>query len=146
MHSFEETRLLPCASRDLYDVVMDIEAYPQFLPWVAAARILRRSGDDLDAELVAEFAGMRHSFQTTDRFLAGKMIEIRLKQGPFRFLESYWSFDDLGPESCRVHFSIEFAFRNLMLDVVAAPVFTTACRQMVAAFERRALQGKGKHA
>jgi coenzyme Q-binding protein COQ10 len=139
MHSFEETRVLPCSAQDIYDAVMDIETYPEFLPWVADARILTRGDDELTAELVAELAGMRHSFRTLDRFMPGKLIEIRLIDGPFKFLESLWSFDQLGESSCRVHFSIEFEFKNMMLDLVASPVFSTACRSMVHAFEKRAL-------
>lgn len=138
MHSFEETRVLPCSAQDMYDAVMDIESYPEFLPWVADARILTRDNDELTAELIAELAGMRHSFRTLDRFMPGKLIEIRLIDGPFKFLESLWSFDQLGESSCRVHFSIEFEFKNMMLDLVASPIFSTACRSMVHAFEKRA--------
>ena len=146
MHNFEETRVLPCSAQDMYDAVMDIEAYPEFLPWVADARVLTRDDDELTAELVAELAGMRHSFRTLDRFMPGKLIEIRLIDGPFKFLESLWSFDPLGESSCRVHFSIEFEFKNMMLDLVASPVFSTACRSMVYAFEKRASMVKSSSA
>jgi len=143
MHSFEETRVLPCSATDMYDAVMDIEAYPQFLPWVADARILTRETDQLSAELVAELAGMKHSFKTVDRFMPGKLVEIRLLEGPFKFLESLWSFEQLGDSSCRVHFSIEFEFKNMMLDMVASPIFSAACRSMVHAFEKRAAINSG---
>ncbi len=139
MHSFEETRVLPCSAQAMYDAVMDIESYPDFLPWVAAARILTRDDDELTAELVAELAGRQHSFQTLDRFMPGKLVEIRLLDGPFKFLESLWSFEALGESSCKVHFSIEFEFKNMMLDIVASPIFSTACKSMVHAFEKRAL-------
>jgi len=142
MHSFEETRLLPCSAQEMYDAVMDIEADPIFLPWVAEARVLTRDSDLLTAELVAELAGMRHSFKTTDRFMPGKLIEIRLLEGPFKFLESLWSFEQVGESSCRVHFSIEFEFKNMMLDMVASPIFSSACRSMVHAFEKRAMESK----
>lgn len=139
MHSFEETRVLPCSAAQMFDVVMDIEAYPDFLPWVAEARILERHNGELSAELVADFAGMRQSFRTVDRFMPGKLVEIRLLDGPFRLLESLWSFEALSESSCRVHFSIEFEFRSAMLDMVASPIFSTACRSMVQAFENRAM-------
>ena len=64
MHNFEETRVLPCSAQDMYNAVMDIESYPEFLPWVADARILTRDDDELTAELIAELAGMRHSFRS----------------------------------------------------------------------------------
>lgn len=138
MHSFEETRVLPCSAAEMYEAVMDIEAYPEFLPWVADARILSREADQLSAELVAVLAGVKHSFRTVDRFMPGQLVEIRLLEGPFKFLESLWSFEMLGESSCRVHFSIEFEFKSRMLDMVASPVFASACRSMVHAFEARA--------
>lgn len=143
MHNFEETRVLPCSAQKMYDAVMDIEAYPEFLPWVAGATILTREEDQLSAELVADLAGMRHSFKTVDRFMPGKLVEIRLLEGPFKFLESLWSFEQLGESSCRVHFSIEFEFKNMMLDMVASPIFSAACRSMVHAFEKRATMSDG---
>ncbi|MDQ7011512.1 MAG: type II toxin-antitoxin system RatA family toxin [Mariprofundaceae bacterium] len=144
MHSFEETRELPCAAQDMFDVVMDIEAYADFLPWVADARILSREEGELTAELVADLAGMRHSFKTVDRFMPGKLVEIRLLEGPFRFLESVWTFERISENTCRVHFSIEFEFRNMMLDMVASPVFSSVCKSMVHAFEQRAVQLQGR--
>lgn len=143
MHSFEETRVLPCSAIDVYNAVMDIEAYPDFLPWVADAKILTRDEDTLSAELVAELAGVRYSFKTLDRFMHGKLVEIRLLDGPFKLLESLWSFEQLGEDSCRVHFSIEFEFKNMMLDMVASPVFSAVCKSMVHAFEKRATAIKG---
>ncbi len=143
MHSFEESRVLPCSAKDMYNAVMDIEAYPDFLPWVADAKILTRDKDELSAELVAELAGVRYSFKTLDRFMPGKLVEIRLLDGPFKLLESLWSFEQLGEDSCRVHFSIEFEFKNMMLDMVASPIFSAVCKSMVHAFEKRATSIKG---
>jgi len=139
MRSFEETRVIASSAGRMFDVVMDIEAYPQFLPWVADATILTQRDGELTAELVADLAGSRHSFKTIDRYVAGKLIEIRLLDGPFRFLESVWTFEVIDDDHCRVHFSIEFEFRSMMLDMVASPIFSTACKSMVQAFEQRAL-------
>jgi coenzyme Q-binding protein COQ10 len=123
----------------MFDVVMHIEAYPEFLPWVADSRVLSRMDGELTAELVADLAGVQHSFRTIDRFVTNKLVEIRLLEGPFRFLESVWTFEDRGNGSCKVHFSIEFEFRSMMLGMVANPIFSTACRSMVHAFEQRAI-------
>jgi len=139
MPSFEETRVLPCSAPHVYAVVMDIEAYPTFLPWLQAARILEQRDNELTAELVAEFAGLHHTFRTVDHFLPPKLVEVRLLEGPFRYLDSLWTFEALGEHSCRVHFSIEFEFRSAMLGLVASPVFSSACRSMVHVFEQRAM-------
>jgi len=143
MRSFEETRVIASSAGRMFDVVMDIEAYPQFLPWVADATILTEQHGELTAELVADLAGSRHSFKTIDRYVSEKLIEIRLLDGPFRFLESIWTFEVVDDETFRVHFSIEFEFRSMMLDMVASPIFATACKSMVQAFEQRALTLKG---
>jgi len=140
MHSFEETRVLACSVQAMFDVVMDIEAYPDFLPWVAGARILDASEGELTAELVADFAGMKQNFTTVDRYITNESVEVRLVDGPFRFLESSWSFEQLSEKSCKVDFSIEFDFKSTMLGVVASPIFTTACKSMVHAFEKRACE------
>ncbi|MDQ6990439.1 MAG: type II toxin-antitoxin system RatA family toxin [Mariprofundaceae bacterium] len=138
MHGFEETKILSCSAEAMFDVVMDIEAYPEFLPWVSDAKILSKKNTELTAELIADFAGLKKSFSTTDRFVKNECVEIKLVDGPFRFLESFWSFEQISDVSCKVHFSIEFKFKNPLLAVVATPIFTTACKTMVHAFERRA--------
>jgi len=143
MRSFEESRLIASSAATMFDVVLDIDAYPAFLPWVADAKVLSRQDGELTAELVADLAGSRHSFKTVDRFIPNKLVEIRLLEGPFRFLESVWTFEAVSEHSCKVHFSIEFEFRSMMLDIVASPVFTTACKSMVQAFEQRACEVKG---
>lgn len=140
MHSFEETRELACSAAQMYAVVMDIEAYETFLPWVASSRILTHGEGELTAELTADFAGMHQGFRTLDRFVENKLVEIRLLEGPFKFLESVWTFEELKNGRCRVHFSIEFEFRNMMFDLVASPIFSTACKTMVHTFEKRAVE------
>lgn len=139
MRSFEESRIISCSAATMFDIVMDIEAYPIFLPWVAGAKIIEEMEGELSAELIADLAGSRHSFKTIDRFVKNKLVEIRLLEGPFRFLESIWTFEPIDENSCKVHFSIEFEFRNMMMDLVASPVFSTACKSMVQAFEQRAI-------
>jgi len=140
MRSFEETREIACSAATMFDIVMDIEAYPAFLPWVAGARVLHSEPGELSAELIADLAGSRHSFQTIDRFVPNKLIEVRLLEGPFRFLESVWTFEPISETRCTVHFSIEFEFRSMMLDLVASPIFSTACKSMVQSFEKRAME------
>lgn len=139
MPSFEKNQIIQCSTAHMFDVVLDIEKYPEFLPWVTKAHILASSHDEFSAELCADFAGIQQRFQTVDRFLRPKLIEVRLLQGPFKFLQSLWTFDELGEHRCRVHFSIDFEFNNRMLGLVASPIFSKACQSMVHEFEKRAL-------
>jgi len=138
MHCFEETKILPASAKVMYDLVMDIEAYPAFVPWVSGARLLEVKANELSAELTMDLAGTKHTFQTVDYFMPHKLVEIRLLSGPFKFLESVWTFEPIDDYSCKVHFSIEFEFKNMMLDLVASPIFGAACKTMVKTFEKRA--------
>ena len=138
-HSFEETREIAVSAGMMFDVVMDIDAYPRFLPWVSGSRILSSRDGELEAELTTNLAGLHQSFSTIDRYIRPKLIEIRLREGPFRVLDSLWTFEECGEKRCKVHFSIEFDFKSRLLSMVATPVFSTACRQMVHAFEQQAL-------
>jgi coenzyme Q-binding protein COQ10 len=142
MHSFEETRVLACSTQTMFDVVLDIKSYPEFLPWVADSRILEHVPGEITAELTADFAGMKQKFTTVDHYVKNETIEVGLVNGPFRFLESYWSFEQLSDVSCKVHFSIAFEFKNAVLEMVASPIFTSACKSMVHAFEARACEVK----
>jgi len=140
MPSFDDVRTLNCPVSHIFSVVMDIESYPLFLPWVADAKVLSRSEHELSAELIADFKGIRQPFRTVDRFVPDKLVEIRLLEGPFRFLESVWSFEPRSETSCRLHFSIEFEFKSMLLGVVASPIFGHACKTMAHVFEDRAMQ------
>ncbi len=139
MHCFEETKVLPVSAKEMYDLVMDIETYPVFVPWLCGAELLEVKDNELSAELTMDLAGTKHQFQTVDYFMPHKLVEIRLLTGPFKFLESVWTFDHIDDESCRVHFSIEFEFKSMMLDIVASPLFGAACKTMVNTFEKRAV-------
>jgi len=143
MHCFEETRVLPVDAKTMYDLVMDIESYPAFVPWICGAELLEVKEHELSAELTMDLAGTKHKFQTVDYFMPHKLVEIRLLTGPFKFLESVWTFEYIDEHSCEVHFSIEFEFKHMMLDIVASPLFGAACRTMVKTFEKRAVSLSG---
>jgi len=143
MHCFEETKVLPVTAKKMYDLVMDIEAYPVFVPWLCDAKVLEVKTNELSAELTMDLAGTKHKFQTVDYFMPHKLVEIRLLTGPFKFLESVWTFDSIDEASCTVHFSIEFEFKSAMLDFVASPLFGVACKTMVTTFEKRAVSLSG---
>ncbi|MBF0589335.1 MAG: type II toxin-antitoxin system RatA family toxin [Magnetococcales bacterium] len=131
---------LPFSSQQMYDLVADVESYPQFIPWCTETRKFDIQETQFMAELTVAFKGIRQSFQTLDKIIPGKQIDINLKSGPFRRLTSQWKFVDRGPEACQVVFSIDFQFKNRLMDMTMGPVFSQSSRQMVGAFEKRARQ------
>lgn len=147
MHS--ETRTLPYTAQQMYDLVADVESYPEFLPWCAAARIRQRgtTGDHevMEADLVISFKVFRERFGSRVTLWPEEMkIDTEYLDGPFRYMESTWRFEDV-EGGCEVHFYVDFEFRNRVLQGVIGVVFNDAMQRIVRAFERRAanLYGSG---
>lgn len=143
MPSHSETRELPYSAQQMYDLVADVPAYPEFLPWTAAARVRSRRNEGareiMEADLVISFKVFRERFGS--RVVldpAAKKIDTAYIDGPFRHLESTWLFHDLPNGHCRVEFTVDFEFRNRVLAGVIGAVFNEAMHRVVRAFETRA--------
>jgi coenzyme Q-binding protein COQ10 len=129
----------------MYALVADVEAYPEFLPWCAAARIRDRVEHEdhevLDADLVISFKVFRERFGSrVTLWPQDKQIDTEYLDGPFRYMESRWRFADLPDGGCEVDFFVDFEFRNRVLQGVIGVVFNEAMQRIVRAFERRAAE------
>ncbi|MGQ0564783.1 MAG: type II toxin-antitoxin system RatA family toxin [Gemmobacter sp.] len=143
MPNHHEIRALPYTAQQMYDLVADVPSYPKFLPWNSAARIRSRvptpEGEVLDAELVISFKVFREKFGSRVTLIPARhRIETEYLDGPFRHMQSVWAFRDLPTGGCEVDFSVDFAFRNAILQAVIGVVFNEAMLRVVRAFERRA--------
>ena len=137
-----ETRQLPFTARQMYDLVADVDDYPQFLPWTAAARVqsVTDHGDHqvMLADMVVSFKVFRERFGSrVTLWPKEQRIETSYIDGPFRHLDSIWTFRD-APKGCEVHFEVDFEFRNRLLQGAAGLFFNEAMKQVVRAFEKRA--------
>ncbi len=144
MPAHSETKRLPYSADQMYDLVGDVANYPKFLPWTAAARI--RSSDDMGdhtvmlADLVVSFKVFREKFGSrVVLWPAEQKIETAYIDGPFKYLESVWTFTDVDSGS-DVHFTVDFEFKNRLLQGAAGMFFNQAMQQIVRAFERRAAE------
>lgn len=142
MPTHSETRVLPYTAQQMYDLVADVQNYPKFLPWTAAARV--RSIDDIGdhqvmhADLVISFKVFRERFGSrVTLWPAEKRIDTAYLDGPFSHMESRWGFRD-APGGCEVSFFVDFEFRNRLLQGAATVFFNEAMSRVVRAFERRA--------
>ncbi len=139
-----QKRRLPYTPDQIFDLVADVERYPEFLPWCSAIRVRRRDvhedgKEHLTADMTVSFKMFRESFQSRvilDR--QNKRIDIDYLDGPFRYLENRWLFDENPDGSCTVDFHIDFEFRSRALQLMMSAVFGEAVRRMVAAFDKRA--------
>jgi coenzyme Q-binding protein COQ10 len=138
-----EQRHLPYTAEQLYGLVADIERYPEFLPWCVAARIARRDGDTIHADLVIGFKMVRERFTSRVKLdPEGKRIDVAYAEGPFKYLNNHWMFEPRpmadGKPGCAIEFFVDFEFKSRMLQKLIELLFHEAVRRMVSAFESRA--------
>ncbi|SEK82993.1 type II toxin-antitoxin system RatA family toxin [Pacificibacter marinus] len=145
MPTHRETKIMPYTAQQMYDLVADVQSYPKFLPWNAAARIRSREQFDdhevMLADLVISFKVFREKFGSkVVLWPAEKKIDTEYLDGPFRYLKSWWQFRDLDDGGCEVEFFVDFEFKNAILQSVIGMVFNEAMQRVVRAFERRAAE------
>lgn len=131
-----ETKFFPYKTADIFALITDIEAYPEFLPWCAAVRVLERTEDATIAEMVVRYKGLSERFVsrvTTE----SNMVDVKLVEGPFSHLHNRWALTEI-PEGTQIDFTIDFAFRSAMLEKLMGYFFHSAFTKMVSAFEARA--------
>lgn len=143
MTTHSETRTLPYSADQMFDLVADIESYPAFLPWTAAARIKSRRDEGekevVEADLVISFKVFRERFGSRVVLWPKRRIETDYLDGPFSHMHSVWEFSDVDG-GCEVRFFVDFEFRNRVLGAAAGVFFNDAMQRIVRAFERRAAE------
>ena len=139
---YSETRTVPYSAQQMYDLVADVAAYPEFLPWTAAARVrsVVPEGEALvmAADLVISFKVFRERFGSRVVLWPAEMkIDTEYLDGPFKYMNSSWAFRDI-EGGCALDFAVDFEFRNAILQKIIGVVFDQAMRRIVRAFEDRA--------
>jgi coenzyme Q-binding protein COQ10 len=137
MPKHSETRHLPYTAEQMFDLVADVKRYPEFLPWVSAMRVRKDGDTETLADMIVGFKGLRETFTSRIEKLRPERIAVDYVDGPLKYLRNDWAFrpEDGG---CAVDFTVDFAFKNRMFEMLAGQVFGTALRRMIGAFETRA--------
>ena len=144
MPSHHETRHLPYTPEQMYDLVADVKRYPEFLPWVSAMRVRVDGPTETLADMVVGFKGLRETFTSRVEKEPKTRIHVDYVDGPLKFLRNDWVFRPEG-DGCAVDFTVDFAFKNRVFEMLAGQVFATALRRMIGAFENRAAQLYGNN-
>lgn len=147
MPAHSEKRVLPYSSEQLFDLVMDIEKYPEFMPWCLATRINSREKDELNADVIVGYKVFREKFNSTVHFKRPKTIEVEYRQGPMKHLQNRWTFKDIRGGQCEVDFYIEFSMKTKLFESLVDQFFHRVLVKMINSFEARALElyGGKKH-
>ena len=131
-------------ARPAFDLVADVERYPEFLPWCTGARIRERKGNVIVADLLIGFRMVREQFTSQVMLNRPDRHRCRYSEGPFRYLDNHWTFEPQPDGGCIIDFYVDFEFRSTMLQRLIGVLFNEAVRRMVGAFEGRASQLYGR--
>ncbi|HEX7689625.1 MAG TPA: type II toxin-antitoxin system RatA family toxin [Burkholderiaceae bacterium] len=164
MKHVKKSVLLWYSAREMYELVVDVEQYPKFLPWCESAAVLERRAADpvagtpqgMTARLGLSYAGVRQSFTTRNEEVPGESVRLALVDGPFSSLDGTWTFRPLKPVdpaapptpdepvACRIEFDLAYAFSNRVFEAVLSPVFDQVANTFVDSFVKRAAQVYGE--
>lgn len=143
MPQFETHRPVPHTPDQMFDLVADVERYPQFLPLCEALSVKNRKERDgkelLIADMTVGYKAIRETF-TTQVLLnrAERVIDVKYIDGPFRYLDNRWRFVEAEDGGCTVDFFIDYEFKSRILGALMGSMFDRAFRMFTEAFEKRA--------
>jgi coenzyme Q-binding protein COQ10 len=146
MRQFQTTRKVGHAAAQMFDLVADVERYPEFVPLCESLTVKRRTErgegvEVLTADMTVAYKVLRETFAsrvTLDR--PQLTIRVEYLDGPFSHLDNRWTFRPIGAAESEIEFFISYEFRSRTLGFVMGSVFDTAFRRFADAFERRADQ------
>ncbi len=138
MPTHAERRRLPYSPERLFDLVADIERYPEFLPWCVGARVRERKGNTIVGDLLIGYRMVRERFTSRIVLDRPRHIDVSYSEGPFRYLTNHWEFVPEPDGGCTIDFYVDFEFRSRVLQKIIEVLFNEAVKRMVGAFETRA--------
>lgn len=138
MPTHAEKRLLPYTPEKLYNLVSDVEKYPDFLPWCIALRVRSREVKMINADMIIGFKVFREKFTTRVTLNPPRRIDVEYLDGPFKYLNNHWIFKPIDDGACEIDFYVDFEFKSILLQKAIGAVFNEAVRKIINAFEARA--------
>jgi ribosome-associated toxin RatA of RatAB toxin-antitoxin module len=134
----EKSVLVGYSPQQIFDLVDDVEHYPEFLPWCGGTHVISRDEQHTRATIRIAYHGIRQSFTTENAKQAPSLMEIRLIDGPFRQLDGTWRFVDLSGRGCRIEFRLHYESASRLLEKLVGPVFNYIANTFVESFIKRA--------
>ena len=143
MFLHKEEKILPYSVEQIYNVVADVEHYPDFIPWVSRVIVLNKNNNIVDYGVHVDFKIIKERFATRDTFYKNEKIEIFLLdhkdyKSPFKFLKNTWYFKKITDNSTLICFEIEFEFKSKILSALFSKIFLLAQNKIIESFQERA--------
>lgn len=143
MRQVMRSALVGHSARQLYDLINDVERYPEFLPWCEQAAVESRTETEVVATLAISRGPLRTQFTTRNLLTPAREVRMTLERGPFESLEGAWTLTPIGEAGCRVTLALRFQFSNRVSAVLFEPLFEQTAASLVDAFVSRAREVHG---
>ncbi|MBV9344981.1 MAG: type II toxin-antitoxin system RatA family toxin [Gammaproteobacteria bacterium] len=140
MREVKRSALVNRDAAQLFALINDIEAYPQFVPWCTHARVLSRTPSEIVATLGVRQGALQGEFTTRNSLEPEQRVSMHLLSGPFRTLEGEWRLQPLA-QGCEVSLTVRFAFKSRLTGLMFEPLFARTIESLVDAFVQRARAG-----
>jgi ribosome-associated toxin RatA of RatAB toxin-antitoxin module len=138
MAQVQKTVLIHHSASRMYALVDDVKKYPEFLPWCGGVDLIKQDDASTVATLHIDYHGLHQKFTTENLKTFPSLMEIKLKDGPFKHLEGVWRFIELNENACKIEFMLNYEFANIIIEKIISPVFSHIANTFVDGFVARA--------
>ena len=138
MPRITRSALVMFSAEQMFRLVNDVHAYPEFLPGCVSSRVHESGEDYMMASVDVAKAGIAKTFTTRNRLDANRAIKMELVEGPFSKLAGWWTFTPLDEDACKVEFDLDFEFTSKLIELAFGQIFRELVSSMVLAFSNRA--------
>jgi ribosome-associated toxin RatA of RatAB toxin-antitoxin module len=138
IHEVKRTALVTYTPEQMFDLVVDVERYCEFLPWVKGAHVHEKTARDLLASLTMERAGVKQTFTTRNVMDRPNSMSLTLVEGPFKTLEGLWTFTPIGAAGTKIVLDMKFQFGSALTSMLFGRAFEHSIGQLIDAFVARA--------
>src|SRR5688572_31609360 len=142
MREVRRSALIAETPRRMYQLINEIEHYPDFVPWCTAARVESRTDTEVVATLDIKRGPLHAEFTTRNLLEPDRRVLMQLVRGPFRVLEGLWTLTALGELGCRVELEMRFEFSNRVTGTLFESLFEDSAGSLVDAFVKRAREAR----
>ena len=142
MFKYSNNEIVSSEINKIYNLIIDIEKYPEFIPWCSSARIISVEQDFLIADLIISFKGINLKY-TSEVYIKNEIdkngkaiVRTKMIKGPFKFLESKWELVKIDKKSTDIDFNIKFLLNSKFLEKILSPFFKNACSKILNSFNK----------
>ena len=143
MPSISRNALVMFSVEQMYQLINDVRAYPEFIPDCGGSKVIAEDEVEVTASLLVAKGGLKKWFTTKNTLVANKEVKMSLVDGPFKQLVGSWQLTKLSEEACKISLHLEYEFSSKVFDLAFGRVFNGIANNMVQAFTQRAKEVYG---